>query len=532
MAHSRSITGVVVCVEFDDFLGVTLPRNKKHFSTNLVITSPKDVATQAIAKANQCRCFVTDAFYDEGAMFNKGLAIEKAISTLDVPGWFCFWDADIVMPKSIQEEYDTGCLYTPYRRSLENPLDFNDDLNWETVTSIGPKEYEFPGYFQLFHSDGAGPRPWYPITWRHAGGYDSDFQRKFKRGRLRRPSFEVLHLGPTVDGLIEDMPARVGANWCGRTIPRLDTNQPPEKSSQREKQIQKIISGRRESNVGHEQLSPSIPRCMNFFWTGRLSWLRWLTLTTFIKYNPDWRVYLYKPDVPTIPKHWSMDTDDDWEYQGADYTDRIPPQVHQCTYSIPGSMASAQMCDWFQWHLLAEEGGFFADMDIIWTAPLDPVWKTVRHKSAVFCLESGVMAIGLVAALPQCQLFQELATSLPTGANRDYQHYGTSMVYRFAGIRSPIKPASKPGDEALKRLRRHYKGNVDIGELPSETVYPLEWNQVDEVWKGQLPVDPKSVGIHWFGGSELSHYWNYLLAEDTWRNHRNTLTNYLEQALL
>jgi hypothetical protein len=212
------MNSIVVCVEFDDFLALTLPRNKRHFGRTLVVTSCADVSTQKLALENSCECFVTDSFYEHGAMFNKGLALEKGLDVLGREGWICIWDADIVMPNSIEFDKSKECLYTALRRTLDFPQDFSDDLDWETVPVTG-LECEYPGYFQLFHASAARQKPWYETDWTHAGGCDGSFQHRFKR--LARPPFNVLHLGPSVD----EAPLfhlRIGNNWCGRTTPRLD----------------------------------------------------------------------------------------------------------------------------------------------------------------------------------------------------------------------------------------------------------------------------------------------------------------------
>ena len=54
---------IVVCVEYDDFLAVTLPRNRRHFRHTLVVTSFADLGTQRIARSAGCACYLTDAFY-------------------------------------------------------------------------------------------------------------------------------------------------------------------------------------------------------------------------------------------------------------------------------------------------------------------------------------------------------------------------------------------------------------------------------------------------------------------------------------
>lgn len=243
------MNSLVVCVEFDDFLAITLPRNRRHFARTLVVTSCSDTSTQHLAKDNGCECLATDVFYEGGAVFNKGAAVEKGLDVLGRDGWFCMWDADIVMPESIEFQASCDSLYSPFRKTIPPGL-FRDDLDWALLTNMGPTPGEFPGFFQLFHSTAAGPRPWYSTSWTHAGGYDSDFQKKFGEEQLKRPPFVVLHLGPSVD-IGHDMPDRVGENWCGRVTRRIDTGEEVGGSGSRRLQRATIIANRRAVGTVH-----------------------------------------------------------------------------------------------------------------------------------------------------------------------------------------------------------------------------------------------------------------------------------------
>lgn len=205
----RSIT---VSVEYDDLLAITLSRNARHFEELWVVSAPHDAGTAAVvASVPNARLFVTDAFYRRGANFNKGLAMEEGLDAMGREGWIVIWDADIVMPPALPlPPLDPACLYGPRRRMLENPKDYHDALDWQTLP-LKP-DGELAGYFQLFHASAPvlQARPWYGTDWRHAGGCDSDFMRKWPAAQQRRPDFEVLHLG--LDG----------QNWMGRATLRID----------------------------------------------------------------------------------------------------------------------------------------------------------------------------------------------------------------------------------------------------------------------------------------------------------------------
>lgn len=211
------MTGIVVCVEYDDLLAATLRRNLRHLGRCVVVTAPHDARTRAVvAAAPDCRCLVTDAFYRGAAHFNKGAAVEEAFDSLgrERMGWTLIWDADVILPGRLPDAatLDPNRLYGAGRRMLEAvAAGIPPEGAWRDLPLS--REWGFPGFFHLFH--GAAPalrgkRPWYDPNFRHAGGGDGYFQSLWPAELKERLPVEVLHLGPR------------DANWCGRVSPRAD----------------------------------------------------------------------------------------------------------------------------------------------------------------------------------------------------------------------------------------------------------------------------------------------------------------------
>ncbi len=214
------MNGIVVSVDFADLLRITLPRSFWHFDKVLVVSTERDTETAAVVdsyKYADVSLFCTDAFYRNGAHFNKGLALEEGLDVLGREGCMVIFDADIVMPCDWQlGDFDPGCLYSPRRRLCVNPSDWGGTKDWSNYRRYHDREYA--GYFQLFHADDPvlKERPWYGVDWKTAAGCDSDFQARWPEEKRIRPDFEVLHLGPPAE------------NWCGRVTPMLDGTTPPE----------------------------------------------------------------------------------------------------------------------------------------------------------------------------------------------------------------------------------------------------------------------------------------------------------------
>lgn len=534
------MNSITVCVEYDDFLQITLPRNLRHFTDTLVVTSPEDQKTQALTKYLGCKCLVTDVFYRDGASFNKGAAMEEGFDYLGREGWICVWDADIVMPVEWSFNRNPSCLYSPARRILEDPTLFTDDLDWKTLrnsTNIN----EFAGYFQLFHSSALKKLPWYGTDWTHAGGCDSDFEQKFSMGNKCRTSFDVLHLGP--EG-IEYLNTRIGADWSGRVTRRIDGGIDSTQKDIRQKTTLSIITNR-DDDMTREKIHPTdetqqqnvIPRRMSFFWTGPMSWMRYLTLYTFRLHNPTWQIYLYEPNSECIDKDWKEyqqpQAEDNRHYDGVDYSHMLSElNIVRRSIDMVEGLSPAQACDIFQWELLAGEGGFYADMDILWMNSLDEVYEDIKDDDVVFCLENVVLAIGFMASKSKCDLFQKIVCEAldrcETHVNK-YQGYGTDLLYDVA-FDGMGRHGCDIGIQALNAFRKKHP-SLNIVSVPDEVVYPFDWTEPTIIFNQELPAPKDSVGIHWFGGAPISQEWNKKLTEKTWEEYSSTFTNCLRFAL-
>lgn len=204
------IRGIVVAVGawYGKTLEVCLVRNMRHLSECLVVTTPEDRDVQAVARAVPgVRVLETDAFTRHGADFNKGLGLEEGFEALGRRGWILVHDADILLPNQLPvARIEPGTLYGAKRRILEDPSRWCPGLDFRTCT---PSQDGGPiGFFQLFHADDRfvkSKRPWYDVTFAHAGGGDAYFLEHWPHDRRVVLPIETLHLGPK------------DRNWFGTT---------------------------------------------------------------------------------------------------------------------------------------------------------------------------------------------------------------------------------------------------------------------------------------------------------------------------
>lgn len=181
------IRGLTVCVDYADLFAVGAPQWAAGLDSWIIVTTPEDEATRSVCRRLGLTVIETTAFYRDGAVFNKGLAMSEAYALSHWQDWWLFLDADLVPQPDwrtpvVAAQPVVGTLYGCPRR-LE--------------TGAYYREGELAGYFQLFHTfdRNAQRHPLLDCSWVHAGGYDSEFQARWQDRRVWIPGLEVTHLG-------------------------------------------------------------------------------------------------------------------------------------------------------------------------------------------------------------------------------------------------------------------------------------------------------------------------------------------------
>ena len=197
---------IIVSVNYNDYLLVSLSNNIKYFEDITVVTSSDDLVCQKICDIFGVKCIITDRIYEDGASFNKGKAINDGIKSIDNPDWILLLDADIVLTKKIDINDDVDVLHTSDRYICK---DYNTYKDWQggkiEIDKVGKYETNRGlGFFHLFNinsSDINKELP-FPESSNDAAWSDLHFRDKFtKKSKIDK---SVIHLGPTYK------------NWKGR----------------------------------------------------------------------------------------------------------------------------------------------------------------------------------------------------------------------------------------------------------------------------------------------------------------------------
>lgn len=211
----KKIDVIIVSVDYNDLLVVTLSHNCKIFNNITVVTSSSDLLCQKICDKFNVKCVTTDKMYDDNSKFNKGKAINEGIRSLVDPDFILLIDADIIVSEKIDiSTLERNYLYTSSRYICKSYNLLNSFLNNEkTLEDITTYESEKGlGFFQLFNinNESLDKDKVYPEFSSDASWDDLVFRDKFPNRKLINN--KIIHLGhPYV-------------NWEGRKSKRFLTD--------------------------------------------------------------------------------------------------------------------------------------------------------------------------------------------------------------------------------------------------------------------------------------------------------------------
>lgn len=239
-----------------------------------------------------------------------------------------------------------------------------------------------------------------------------------------------------------------------------------------------------------------IPKIANFFWGGsRLSYLQYLSIVSFKRHNPEWRVNLFMPESPeSITPTWVSNEQKD-TYTGRDYlkeAKKLCDVIEVAFDEHPQGKVNheVQRSDVIRWDILYEYGGLWSDIDILYIRPIGNLFEgdvaLAWHEDPY---------IGFIIAKPNQKIFKDLSITAKDRVQRnyddDYQSLGAHLFRdRF---------------DDFAALQRTYP-NTDFFNLPMDVVYPYLPNQdIEEMFFGKIDkTTPNTIGVHWYNGSSTA----------------------------
>jgi GR25 family glycosyltransferase involved in LPS biosynthesis len=200
--RSKKLDVIIVSVDYNDLLILTLQKNKRIFHNITVVTSKTDQKCKEICDKFGVSCIQTDIMYDNNSVFNKGKAINAGINSIENPDLILLLDADIIVENDINlHDLNDKYLYTSERIILPNYDSYLDYINNGVYNKL-ERDHGL-GFYQLFsiNNNSINRNNPYPDNSSDASWSDLEFRNKFQ---FKKNIDRVIHLGDT------------RKNWKGR----------------------------------------------------------------------------------------------------------------------------------------------------------------------------------------------------------------------------------------------------------------------------------------------------------------------------
>jgi hypothetical protein len=274
-----------------------------------------------------------------------------------------------------------------------------------------------------------------------------------------------------------------------------------------------------------------IPKRIFFFYSSpAIPFMRWLSLFSFRKLNPDWEIVLLL----------AANSDQAVKHHGPEKVDSgiLPGEARGDTFGIatmpakidPGHTIPQAASVW-RWRMLEQYGGWFADTDILFVDSMQSVAEQCSNTDFAFSASRwGADGLSLVGATKGGGLCRDLLMASASCTDPRFHAAGSLAFLRVAGV----DERAKAGDR-MKAITGRYPDHT-VTMMPSCTVYPWGADQLHQIFDNDNPV-PESfkdgvagdrvVGIHWYGSSGRGNHWLRKVTADNWRQQPvNTFTHY------
>lgn len=275
----------------------------------------------------------------------------------------------------------------------------------------------------------------------------------------------------------------------------------------------------------------NIPKIVHFYWGNeKLSYLRYMSVYSFRKLNPDWGIKIHVPEaLSMIAPTWGSDEQKNAGIEN-DYWSKLD-ELNVEIVKIPpfdnfdNNAHEVHKSDYYRWTLLCGEGGVWSDIDIIYINPMNnmlenvPVEKNIDTGFSRYA-ENGKYAISFMLASAGNTFFKKIheLSNIHYDAGR-YQSIGSELINNNW---------HRPG-----KLR---KQNPNCFLLMNEKcVYPISPNNIprffdpmDNELKAIL-ADSNVLGLHWFAGYPKSQQFESAIDESNVEQFDNILSAAIKQ---
>tara|TARA_R110002126_G_C10479673_1_gene501787 strand:- start:2862 stop:4475 length:1614 start_codon:yes stop_codon:yes gene_type:complete len=298
------------------------------------------------------------------------------------------------------------------------------------------------------------------------------------------------------------------------------------------------ILTRKMYKESHKWNLKEIPKIAHFYWgSPKMSFLRYMTIVSFKKFNPDWSIHLYVPKSVSTEIFWRTEggdnkhCSDSVDYDGEDYfsklIDDVPIKVIKVDFSntIIGSDApEPHKSDLLRWQILSTSGGIWSDMDILYIKSLNTSHLNCNSKKdTIVCYDMelargvNVIPIGFLGSSKNNTFYKSIAKqSLISYDKIYYQSIGERLFAQIAPT-FPIAKSRFP--------------NLNLLNLNPSNFYYLDFKNIDKMFEKNVDLPNTVIGIHWYGGHPTSQDFNNKINHKNYATFNSTISKILKEIL-
>jgi len=248
----------------------------------------------------------------------------------------------------------------------------------------------------------------------------------------------------------------------------------------------------------------NIPKILHVYWGGSiLPFLRYKTIDTFMKLNPDWQVMFWYPKHPGTIVTWETKPLD-YKLDCEDFTPMLmglpigKNAIDFEDFGFRNTMSEVHKSDFLRYHLLTTYGGVWSDMDILFFKPITglKVNKPENKDIETFvCICWYGHSNGFFLSAKGSKFFEKMASLSIKGFNaNDYLCLGPTLCNNHYPTLESINAFSPALDIGMEAVYAHdcYQMIVSYGN------------------NSQSRFTDDSIGIHWYAASqECGHFLKY-----------------------
>jgi hypothetical protein len=245
--------------------------------------------------------------------------------------------------------------------------------------------------------------------------------------------------------------------------------------------------------MGQMKWQLRVPKIFHVYWGGGvMPYIRFLTVKSFMKYNPDWKIMFWYPKYPTTHITWPTG-ELCYPVNCDDYSSemlKLPIKSMAVDFDEIGFKNTAtevHKSDFIRLHLLTTFGGVWSDMDIIYFKPITNLLVNTienRNKETFVCSSAYGHSIGFLMSQPKSKFFQyllDIIKSRPLPSQ--YQAIGPTLYNEyFRNI------------ETINQLSPAINLDMDV-------VYSHNAGSIPDFLNNVPPrFTEGSIGAHWYAG--------------------------------